>query len=119
MRKTFLIIGLFHLSVFTYSQPPKTWSSSQILLQLKKLNVLGSVLYIGAHPDDENNALLPYLAKEKLYRTAYLSLTRGDGGQNLIGDEQGIELGLIRTKELLAARKVDGEKQYFSRAYEY
>jgi LmbE family N-acetylglucosaminyl deacetylase len=88
-------------------------------LQLKKLNVLGSVLYIGAHPDDENNALLPYLANEKLYRTAYLSLTRGDGGQNLIGDEQGIELGLIRTQELLAARKVDGAEQYFTRAYEF
>ena len=70
--------------------------------------MLGSVLYIAAHPDDENNSLLPYLANEKLYRTGYLSLTRGDGGQNLIGDEQGIELGLIRTQELLAARRVDG-----------
>ena len=88
-------------------------------MQLKKLNVLGSVLYIAAHPDDENNTLLPYLAKEKLYRTAYLSLTRGDGGQNLIGSEQGIELGLIRTQELLAARKIDGAEQYFSRAYEF
>ena len=78
-----------------------------------------SVLYVGAHPDDENNALLPYFAKEKLYRTAYLSLTRGDGGQNLIGDEQGVELGLIRTQELLAARKIDGAEQYFTRAYEF
>ncbi len=78
-----------------------------------------SVLYIGAHPDDENNALLPWFAKEKLYRTAYLSLTRGDGGQNLIGDEQGIELGLIRTQELLAARRIDGAEQYFTRAYEF
>lgn len=81
--------------------------------------MLGSVLYVGAHPDDENNALLPYLANEKLYRTAYLSLTRGDGGQNLIGDEQGVELGLIRTQELLAARKVDGAEQFFTRAYEF
>ena len=88
-------------------------------MQLKKLNVLGSVLYIAAHPDDENNTLLPFLAKEKLYRTAYLSLTRGDGGQNLIGSEQGIELGLIRTRELLAARKIDGAEQFFSRAYEF
>lgn len=88
-------------------------------MQLKKLNVLGSVLYIAAHPDDENNTLLPYLAKEKLYRTGYLSLTRGDGGQNLIGSEQGVELGLIRTQELLAARRIDGAEQFFSRAYEF
>ncbi|MGL6069330.1 MAG: PIG-L family deacetylase, partial [Sediminibacterium sp.] len=85
-------------------------SSTDIFLQLKKLNVLGSVLYLAAHPDDENNSLLPYLAKEKKYRTAYLSLTRGDGGQNLIGSEQGIDLGLIRTQELLAARKIDGSE---------
>jgi len=94
-------------------------SSTGIYQQLKKLNVLGSVLYIAAHPDDENNSLLPYLAKEKMYRTAYLSLTRGDGGQNLIGSEQGIELGLIRTQELLAARKIDGAEQYFTSAYEF
>jgi LmbE family N-acetylglucosaminyl deacetylase len=98
------------------SAPP---TSSEILLHLKKLKVLGSVLYVAAHPDDENNALLPYLAKEKLYRTAYLSLTRGDGGQNLIGDEQGTELGMIRTEELLAARKIDGAEQFFSTAYEF
>lgn len=98
---------------------PVTASSSDIYLQLKKLNVLGSVLYIAAHPDDENNGFLPYLAKEKLYRTAYLSLTRGDGGQNLIGPEQGIELGMIRTQELLAARAIDGAEQYFTRAYEF
>ncbi|MFP5041972.1 PIG-L family deacetylase [Parasediminibacterium sp. JCM 36343] len=103
----------------TFSQSPATYSSADIYLQLKKLNVLGSVLYIAAHPDDENNGLLPYFAKEKLYRTAYLSLTRGDGGQNLIGSEQGIELGLIRTQELLAARRIDGSEQYFSRAYEF
>lgn len=98
---------------------PMTFSSADIYLQLKKLNVLGSVLYIAAHPDDENNTLLPYLAKEKLYRTGYLSLTRGDGGQNLIGSEQGVELGMIRTQELLAARKIDGAEQFFSRAYEF
>ncbi|MEO6330290.1 MAG: PIG-L family deacetylase, partial [Ginsengibacter sp.] len=118
MRTSFFILFLFAFS-FAFSQSPKTYSSSEILLQLKKLTMLGSVLYIGAHPDDENNALLPYLANEKLYRTAYLSLTRGDGGQNLIGDEQGIDLGLIRTQELLAARKVDGAEQFFSRAYEF
>ncbi|MFY8127950.1 MAG: PIG-L family deacetylase [Chitinophagaceae bacterium] len=94
-------------------------NSNEIYLQLKKLQVCGSVLYIAAHPDDENNTLLPYFAKEKLYRTAYLSLTRGDGGQNLIGPEQGVELGLIRTEELVAARKIDGAEQYFTRAYEF
>lgn len=93
--------------------------SASILQSLKKMQVLGSVLYIAAHPDDENNSLLPYLAKEKMYRTAYLSLTRGDGGQNLIGPEQGIELGMIRTKELLAAREIDGAEQYFTSAYEF
>ena len=94
-------------------------NSAVIYAQLKQMEVLGSVLYIAAHPDDENNAFLPYLTKERRYRTAYLSLTRGDGGQNLIGKEQGIELGLIRTQELLAARMQDGAEQYFSTAYEF
>ncbi len=86
---------------------------------MKKLQVLGSVLYIAAHPDDENTRLLAWLSRDRLYRTGYLSLTRGDGGQNLIGDEQGVELGLIRTQELLAARRVDGADQFFSRAYDF
>jgi LmbE family N-acetylglucosaminyl deacetylase len=94
-------------------------NSATIFTQLKQMEVLGSVLYIAAHPDDENNAFLPYLTKERRYRTAYLSLTRGDGGQNLIGKEQGVELGLIRTQELLAARMQDGAEQYFSTAYEF
>lgn len=94
-------------------------NSAEIFTQLKQMEVLGSVLYIAAHPDDENNAFLPYLTKERHYRTAYLSLTRGDGGQNLIGKEQGVELGLIRTQELLAARMQDGAEQYFSTAYEF
>jgi LmbE family N-acetylglucosaminyl deacetylase len=119
MAKLYLMILLISVSVHSFSQSPEVYTSSDIFQQLKKLNVLASVLYVGAHPDDENNALLPYFAKEKLYRTAYLSLTRGDGGQNLIGDEQGIELGLIRTQELLAARRVDGAEQYFTRAYEF
>ena len=101
------------------AQTPQVLSSSDILLGLKKLDVLGSVLYIGAHPDDENTRLLAWLAKEKLFRTGYLSLTRGDGGQNLIGNEQGIELGLIRTQELLSARRIDGAEQFFSRAYDF
>ncbi len=102
-----------------FGQTPPVYNSTEIYAQLKKLNVLGSVLYVAAHPDDENNSFLPYLAKERNFRTAYLSLTRGDGGQNLIGPEQGIELGLIRTQELLAARRIDGAEQYFSSAYEF
>lgn len=101
------------------SQTPESLNASEILLQMKKLNVLGSVLYIAAHPDDENTRLLAWLSKEKLYRTGYLSLTRGDGGQNLLGDEQGVELGLIRTQELLAARRIDGAEQFFSRAFDF
>ena len=101
------------------AQTPKSYTSSEILLQLKKLNVLGSVLYIAAHPDDENTRLLAYMANEKLYRTGYLSITRGDGGQNLIGDEQGVDLGLIRTQELLAARRIDGAEQFFTRAFDF
>jgi len=119
MKQFFLILTSIICVIVAKSQQPIINTSTDIYLQLKKLKVLGSVLYIAAHPDDENNALLPYLAKEKMYRTAYLSLTRGDGGQNLIGSEQGVDLGLIRTQELLAARKIDGAEQYFSRAYEF
>lgn len=107
------------LSFSSHAQAPQSYNSDEIYLQLKKLNVLGSVLYIAAHPDDENTRLLAFLSKDKLYRTGYMALTRGDGGQNLIGDEQGIELGLIRTQELLAARRVDGAEQFFSRAYDF
>ncbi|TWR28401.1 PIG-L family deacetylase [Mucilaginibacter achroorhodeus] len=102
---------------FSQTAPPSDIGS--IKQNLKKLNVLGSVLYIAAHPDDENTRLLGYLAQEKHYRTGYLSLTRGDGGQNLIGTEQGELLGLIRTQELLAARRVDGAEQFFSRANDF
>ncbi len=94
-------------------------NSSAILHSLQKLNTLGSVLYIAAHPDDENTRLLAYLANERKYRTAYLSITRGDGGQNLIGSEQGDMLGLIRTEELLAARRTDGAEQWFTRAVDF
>jgi LmbE family N-acetylglucosaminyl deacetylase len=119
--KIFLIFlfCLLLLSKYSTAQVPETTNASDILLRMKKLYVLGSVLYIAAHPDDENTRLLAWLSKDKLYQTGYLSLTRGDGGQNLIGDEQGIELGLIRTQELLAARRVDGADQFFSRAYDF
>jgi LmbE family N-acetylglucosaminyl deacetylase len=101
------------------AQAPPTYNSSDILLRIQKLKVLGSVLYIAAHPDDENTRLLAWLSNDRLVRTGYLSITRGDGGQNLIGDEQGIELGLIRTQELLAARRVDGAEQFFTRAFDF
>jgi LmbE family N-acetylglucosaminyl deacetylase len=119
MRKVCSIFCLFFFGINGFSQTPRSYTSSEILNHLKKLNVLGSVLYVAAHPDDENTRLLAYLANEKLYRTGYLSITRGDGGQNLIGDEQGVELGLIRTQELLAARRIDGAEQFFTSAYDF
>ncbi|BAV08544.1 N-acetylglucosaminyl deacetylase, LmbE family [Filimonas lacunae] len=101
------------------AQAPVATNSTDIYRKMQKLEVLGTVLYFAAHPDDENTKLLAYLAKEKQYKTGYLSLTRGDGGQNLIGNEQGVELGLIRTQELLAARRIDGAEQMFSSAYDF
>ncbi len=90
-----------------------------IRYSLAKLNVLGSVLMIGAHPDDENNALLAYCSRGLKLRTGYLSCTRGEGGQNLLGPEQGALLGVLRTQELLAARRDDGGAQYFTRAIDF
>jgi LmbE family N-acetylglucosaminyl deacetylase len=110
------ILGFISTS-FSQSQP--TWTSAEMYQAMRKLNVLGTVLYVAAHPDDENTRLIAFLSKDKLYRTGYLSLTRGDGGQNLIGNEQGIDLGLIRTQELLAARRIDGGEQFFTRAYDF
>jgi LmbE family N-acetylglucosaminyl deacetylase len=119
MKKISLFVLSICLTILVNAQAPKSYTSSEILLQLKKLNTVGSVLYIAAHPDDENTRLIAYLANEKCLRTGYLSLTRGDGGQNLIGSEQGIELGMIRTQELLAARRIDGGEQFFTRAYDF
>lgn len=110
----FLLLGLFQ----GYSQS-KQPSSSELLLKLKKLNVLGTALYLAAHPDDENTRLIGYLSLDELVYTGYLGLTRGDGGQNLIGPEIREGLGLIRTQELLAARRVDGSYQFFSRANDF
>ncbi len=86
---------------------------------LKRLNTTKSVMMIGAHPDDEDSALLAYLARGENARTAYLSLTRGDGGQNIIGSELFESLGVIRTEELLQARRLDGAQQFFTRAFDY
>ena len=102
-----------------FSQVSTQLNSAEIIQNLKKLNTIGTVLYVAAHPDDENTRLLGYLANEKKVRTGYLSLTRGDGGQNLIGKEQGELLGLIRTQELLAARRTDGAEQFFTRANDF
>jgi LmbE family N-acetylglucosaminyl deacetylase len=115
---TWLLVGFAGFCNVS-AQGPATITSADIYLRLKKLNVLGTVLYVAAHPDDENSRLIAYMAKERLYRTGYMSMTRGDGGQNLIGDEQGVELGLIRTQEMLAARRVDGAEQFFSRAFDF
>jgi LmbE family N-acetylglucosaminyl deacetylase len=93
--------------------------SAELKLALEKLQVLGKVLMIAAHPDDENTAVLAYFARGKKVRTGYLSLTRGEGGQNLIGSEQSDSLGVIRTQELLAARRIDGAEQFFSRAIDF
>ncbi|RQO70482.1 LmbE family protein [Pedobacter sp. KBW06] len=104
---------------FIKAQYSPTLNAAEIKQGLESLNVSGSVLYIAAHPDDENTRLLAYLAKEKKVKAGYLSLTRGDGGQNLIGTEQAELLGLIRTQELLAARRMDGAAQFFTRANDF
>jgi LmbE family N-acetylglucosaminyl deacetylase len=119
MRKTIAFSIFLLLNVCLSAQAPVSWTSADMYLAIRKLNVLGSVLYVAAHPDDENTRLITYLSKDKLYRAGYLSMTRGDGGQNLIGDEQGIDLGLIRTQELLAARRIDGGEQFFTRAFDF
>ena len=104
----------------TFGQrPPAQPSASEILHKMQKLNVLGSVLYIVAHPDDENTRLIAWLANGKKVRTGNLSLTRGDGGQNLIGPELGDALGIIRTQELMEARRIDGGEQFFTRAVDF
>src|SRR3954467_3777672 len=93
--------------------------AAEIEQSLHKLNELGTVLHIAAHPDDERTAVLAYFARGRHMRTAYLSLTRGEGGQNLIGSEQGAQLGIIRTHELLDARQIDGAEQFFTRAIDF
>ena len=116
--KIALLLSIISFSIIL-AQPRAALSSSEIKLALEKLDVLGSVLYLAAHPDDENTAVLSYFAKGKLLRAGYLSLTRGDGGQNLIGTEQSEKLGVLRTQELLEARKRDGGEQFFTRAIDF
>jgi LmbE family N-acetylglucosaminyl deacetylase len=115
------LIVFFAFTQIGHSQvrPVYDRGATGLLQILKRLNTSASVLMIGAHPDDEDTALLAYLARGESARTAYLSLTRGDGGQNIIGTELGEALGVIRTEELLQARRLDGAEQYFTRAYDY
>lgn len=121
MQKLYtLLLALFiTITQSVWSQQPVKPNAVDIYHQIQKLNFLGSVLYIAAHPDDENTRLISYLSKDKKARTAYLSLTRGDGGQNLIGPELRELLGVIRTQELIEARKIDGGEQFFSRANDF
>ncbi len=116
MNRILFLILLAPLTSFSQIHQPNT---AEIQLKLKKLNVLGSALYVAAHPDDENTGIITYLANGRLVETAYLSMTRGDGGQNLIGPELRDLLGLIRTQELLSARRIDGGIQFFTRANDF
>src|SRR5215218_6138196 len=116
--KTAALLLLFLLPT-ARAQAPRQLDAAETQAALRRLAVAGSVLYVGAHPDDENTALLAYLARGRGARTAYLSLTRGDGGQNILGPEKGELLGVVRTQELLAARRIDGAEQFFTRAIDF
>jgi LmbE family N-acetylglucosaminyl deacetylase len=119
MNRSFTSIYIFLISIITFAQAPQKLSSVEIYEQVQKLNFLGKVLYVAAHPDDENTKLITYFSNHYHAQTAYLSLTRGDGGQNLIGTELREKLGAIRTQELLAARRIDGGEQFFTRANDF
>ena len=120
MKHKSLFFFIFLLNLLdSLAQVTSRYSASNVLQQLERLNTLGSALYIAAHPDDENTQLIAYLANGRHYRTGYLAATRGDGGQNLIGTEIREKLGVIRTQELLAARRTDKGEQYFSRANDF
>ncbi|SRX56062.1 PIG-L family deacetylase [Aequorivita sp. CIP111184] len=120
MQKSFFYRLLFlFFSIAAAAQTPKKPTTSEIYHSLQKLNFVGSALYIAAHPDDENTRLISYLVNDVHANTAYLSITRGDGGQNLVGPELRELLGVIRTQELLAARRTDGAQQFFTRANDF
>ncbi len=113
------LLALFLLPLVANAQKPAKPNAADLHQAIKKLNVLGTILYVAAHPDDENTRMISYLRNAKLYDVTYLSLTRGDGGQNLIGPEIRELLGVLRTEELLMARSVDGGKQMFTRANDF
>ncbi|WP_420386932.1 PIG-L family deacetylase [Roseivirga sp.] len=112
-------LTLITFSLSALAQAPKKPNAAELKQALNKLEVLGTVMYLAAHPDDENTRLIAYMANEKKLRTAYLAMTRGDGGQNLIGNDIREYLGIIRTQELLAARRTDGGEQFFTRANDF
>ena len=116
MQRTARIIALLAILV---SAKVQAEDAAQLQLALTKLTRLGSALYVAAHPDDENTAFISYISNGRLFRAGYLAMTRGDGGQNLLGDEKGELLGVIRTQELLAARRIDRGEQYFTRAIDF
>jgi len=115
----FILLSIYGSSKIKLSAQPQHTHAANMLHKIKSLQTCGSILYIAAHPDDENTRLISWLVNDQHLRTGYLSLTRGDGGQNLIGEEQSEQLGLIRTHELLQARKIDGGQQFFTRAYDF
>jgi LmbE family N-acetylglucosaminyl deacetylase len=117
--KQLLLISLLFLTAKGFAQQPAKPNAVELYNQIQKLNFLGSVLYIAAHPDDENTRLIAYFSNDVKARTGYLSLTRGDGGQNLTGSDLRELLGVIRTQELIEARKIDGGEQFFSRANDF
>ncbi|WP_118952943.1 PIG-L family deacetylase [Taibaiella helva] len=119
MKKFFTLFALTGLSLSLQAQQYRPMPSAEIYQKLQQLNVLGTVMYVAAHPDDENTRLISYLVHHDHVRTVYLSLTRGDGGQNILGNEQGSTLGLIRTHELMEARKIDGAEQLFTHVIDF
>ncbi len=120
MKHSLVAFSVFFISLqLARAQQQKPQSSAEIYQSIQKLNFLGSVLYVAAHPDDENNALISYLSNHVHARVGYLAMTRGDGGQNILGPEIRELLGVIRTEELLAARQIDGGEQFFTRANDF
>jgi LmbE family N-acetylglucosaminyl deacetylase len=119
MRKALFILALIGIVHQNQAQQVRPVNSSEIYREISQLNHLANVLYLAAHPDDENTRLLTWLVSDRNVRTAYLSITRGDGGQNILGSEQGPALGLIRTHELMEARNIDGAGQYFTRGIDF
>jgi len=117
--KHYILFFFLLLNIKGLAQQPVKPNAVELYNQIQKLNFLGSVLYIAAHPDDENTRLISYLSNDVKAQTGYLSLTRGDGGQNLIGPELREQLGVIRTQELIEARKIDGGEQFFTRANDF
>jgi len=119
MKKLLPVLLALFVALPLTAQAPKKLNAAEIKQALNKLEVLGAVMYWAAHPDDENTRMIAYMANERNMRTAYLAMTRGDGGQNLIGTEIREYLGIIRTQELLAARRTDGGEQFFTRANDF